>query len=107
MLFRSEQLSLWGLDVFRRFVHWGDRLGAWAFRMNVLPAPFVGFAVRLIATVYWLLRQPISTLTEMPGNWIRQSLCTDFLHPAELLPLEAAKGNDRDHLPFVVLVRVF
>ncbi len=104
MLFRTEQSSLWGLELMGRFVAWG-RDKTWVLFV-VLLAP-VGLIVRLLATVYWLLRRPGYTLSEVPSNWIRQSLCTDFHHAPELLPLEAAKGDASKIPTFSDLVDTF
>jgi hypothetical protein len=56
--------------------------------------------VRIIATLYWAIRTPLQTLREMPQNWLRQSLCTDFFHAPEILPLEAAKVKKGQGLNF-------
>ncbi len=55
----------------------------------------LGTAIRIVATVYWLVRRPLQTLRDTPRNWLRQSLCTDFAHPPEVVPPEAAKGSER------------
>src|SRR5579862_214566 len=94
MLFRTEESSVWGLDVMGRFLAWVEGWGEYALFFSLLLAAPAGLAVRLLATVYWLLRRPVYTLSEVPRNWIRQSLCTDFHHVPEMLPLEAAKGDE-------------
>jgi len=35
----------------------------------------------------------LEALGEVPRNWLRQAICTDFFHPPEILPLEAARGD--------------
>src|SRR5207248_2142978 len=62
---------------------------------GVLVVPALCFGIRVLGTLYWAARRPSQTLREMPQNWLRQSLCTDFTHPPEILPLEAARGENR------------
>ena len=99
LLFRTDESSLWGLDLFGRFLdavrRIPDPVGVF---LTLILVPIAAFTIRVIATAYWLLRRPVHTISEMPRNWIRQALCTDFHHPPEMLPLEAAKG-DEDKVP--------
>jgi hypothetical protein len=109
LLFRSEQSSLWGLAVSTRFLHslqakFGDGGGS---ALALVLAPIHAVIVRFVGTLYWLFRQPVSTISEMPSNWIRQSLCTDFSHPPEILPLELTRGNMNDNLLFSDLLGGF
>jgi hypothetical protein len=97
MLFRTEASADWGLKVYRRCIAAFDdfpeplnSLGA------VIFVPVIGVAVRIMATVYCAVRNPIQTLRDTPKNWLRQSLCTDFAHPPEIVPLEALKGDKKD-----------
>ncbi len=42
--------------------------------------------LKVFATMYCLFREPIASLSSMPTNWSRISLCTDVLFPPELMP---------------------
>jgi hypothetical protein len=44
--------------------------------------------LRVAGMVYGFARRPVRTILEMPRNWVRQALCTDFAHPPEALPGE-------------------
>jgi hypothetical protein len=101
MLFRTEVSANWGLKVYERCNEILDKNKL----LHRLPEPYnvavmlliialLGTAIRIIATVYWLFRRPLQTLRDTPQNWLRQSLCTDFAHPPEVVPLEAAKGSE-------------
>jgi hypothetical protein len=63
-----------------------------------------GGAIRMLSTVLSLVTNPLDTIRQMPQNWLRQSLCTDFFFPPEIVP------NERfdDELPnFAGLMREF
>jgi hypothetical protein len=68
-------------------------------------APFIGAAVRVASTVYWTIRAPIQTLRETPQNWLRQSFCTDFAYPPEIVPQEALT-DDPNLFKFTDLIQV-
>ncbi len=102
MLFRTEVSADWGLKAYDRGCHLIGNIKL----LNRLPEPYnfaagfllfalFGTAIRIVATVYWALRQPLQTLRDTPQNWLRQSLCTDFAHPPEVVPLEATKGGEQ------------
>jgi hypothetical protein len=102
MLFRTEASTDWALKVYQRYwdtMDRADRSPGWWF----IGAPIVATGVRIIATLYWAARNPLKTLNEMPGNWLRQCFCTDFFHPPEMLPLEAARGDRTKILTFAEL----
>jgi hypothetical protein len=108
MLFRTEASADWGFKVYSKFGEGSLRLEnrlpfAFYFFLCVIVAPVVGIAIRIGGTVYWAIRRPLQTLKGMPQNWLRQSFCTDFLHPPEILPLEAAKG-DQESVPTFVKI---
>lgn len=96
MLFRTEASADWGLEVCERCFNGLLRLGEpWGDITTGLVGPIIGAAIRIFATLYWIIQKPIQTLREMPRNWLRQSFCTDFFHPPEILPLEAARGETK------------
>lgn len=98
MLFRTEASVDWGLRVYRRCLQ--AQLRLLKSRGRPLPLSLImavsfaisAFGIRIIAPLYWVIRQPLRTIGEMPRNWVRQSLCTDFAYPPEMLPLDAVKG---------------
>lgn len=100
MLFRTPASADWGLKVYTKFLRVSSRwpLGC-LFRIFLfsIGMPLVGNAIRIVATVYWAMRSPLQTLAETPQNWLRQSLCTDLIHPPEIIPLEAVKDTDPDY----------
>jgi hypothetical protein len=93
LLFRTDESSMWALDRFGRFIERFRDAPLFQGILLVILTPFVGIAIRVTSTVYWLAKQPLPTISQMPTNWIRQSLCVDFCHTPEILPLEAAKGD--------------
>ncbi|HKX32347.1 MAG TPA: hypothetical protein VJ302_31960 [Blastocatellia bacterium] len=127
MLLRTETSAKWGLRVYGVSVKWIDlpaaALASWltppvdppnryTLIFTLLAFPFViilaliGTIVRVFATLYWIVRMPLKTLREMPQNWLRQCLCTDFFHVPEILPLEASIWKEGDQNPtFVSLVK--
>jgi hypothetical protein len=111
MLFRTDVSAEWALKVYEHFGDWS------LYRLISISGPYVftekrdylicrlivfvlslvlystiyamsGITLRCSGTLYWLLRKPLYTLREAPQNWLRQSLCTDFFHPPEIIPLE-------------------
>jgi len=110
MLFRTDFSADWGLQL---FVRASDRIGDWADHFDkewkrtlgtflmFMVIPFVGTAVRIIATVYWAFRRPLQTLRDTPRNWLRQAFCTDFAHPPEIIPKEALEKDDSRLIRFV------
>ena len=105
MLLRTETSAEWGLGVFKRAVDLIDFMPEpIQFPVILLFSPVVGTVIRVVATVYWAVRMPINTLSEIPQNWLRQCFCTDFFHPPEILPLEASKGHEKDIPVFAELL---
>jgi hypothetical protein len=96
MLFRTEGAADWALRHYTRWHDWRYRRGCSPMGLGLIAAtPIVGMTLRVIGTVYWGLRRPLDTLREAPGNWFRQTLCTDFMHPPEIVPLEALKRPEK------------
>jgi len=48
-----------------------------------------GLTFRVEATVVGFIKFPRQTIISIPGNWFRQSLCTDFFFPPEIVPGES------------------
>jgi hypothetical protein len=109
-LLRTDAASRWALERYRHVNANGMRLFLqWQYhRRNILieiaRALFVfvvifawGFIGRTVGVIYWAIRQPVSALKQMPGNWVRQALCVDSYAPPEIVP-----GEDADHWNFEV-----
>ncbi len=104
MLVRTEVSADWAIGYWKRWAEWIEHLltlpsfwkGDVAPFLLALISPIVGIGLRVTGTVYWAIRMPVYTLREAPANWFRQTLCTDFMHPPEIIPLETLKG-DREH----------
>ncbi|MFZ0749072.1 MAG: hypothetical protein WAM70_06910, partial [Pyrinomonadaceae bacterium] len=98
MLFRTERSIDWGLTIYAKFL---DRLNesnlseTATFLVWVFSTPIVGTGIRIAATVYWAMRNPLQTIKDAPQNWLRQALCTDIVHPPEILPLEIVRGKGK------------
>ncbi|VDY04321.1 MULTISPECIES: hypothetical protein [unclassified Thiomonas] len=59
-----------------------------------------GPLLRVITTINGFFHQPIVAIRSMPGNWIRQALCTDIYHPPEIFQSEnILADNFRSRLP--------
>jgi hypothetical protein len=100
MLFRTEFSAEWGFTVYKRYVDFIDRQpGDWDL-IGLVLAPMGGTAIRIGATLYWAIRRPLQTLKDVPQNWMRQSFCTDFAHPPEIVPLEILKGGENNIVTF-------
>lgn len=107
MLFRTEDSAEWGLKVYEESLDFLEKLFKHLDRQDshgdepnffnrfaaAVAVPLIGITIRIAATLYWTTRRPFSALSNMSQNWMRQSCCTDFFHPPEILPNEAAKGN--------------
>lgn len=116
MLFRTEESAIWGLGVFSRIYKSAQQWPDWLFYFIVIVlGPLIGIGIRITATVFWAIRRPLYTLQETPNNWLRQTVCTDFAHAPEAVPLDAVRGEEfdvptfagyiatlRDNTPFTV-----
>lgn len=98
MLFRTEESAIWGLNLYAKFL---ERLAGSGRNSRVIAyvvvVPLVGPAIRVVSTAVWAVRRPLYTLKETPNNWLRQTVCTDFAHVPEIVPLEAVR--DEFHVP--------
>lgn len=107
-LFRTERSAEWGLELYKR---WFKVIGRWSPPRRMLAiavmTPVVGTMIRVVSTVYLSVRTPLQTLKDTPQNWLRQSFCTDFAHPPEIVPLEASADNDdvAQFLDFLEMLR--
>lgn len=105
-LLRTEGSVRWGLKKYEGAAAPANRvLEGKATLLTVLlliPSflfiPLAGAVVRVVATLCWALRRPLETLREMPQNWLRQAICTDFFYPPEVVPLETVYGEG-DKIP--------
>jgi len=95
MLLRTDESARWGLQLFVSYSHrLKGRLGVASvdevarFVAIMITTPFVGTGIRVVTTVTWAVQHPLRAIGSVPQNWFRQSLCTDFMHPPEILPLE-------------------
>ncbi len=108
MLFRTEVSAEWGINTYERCLNGLWQLpDPWGGFANGLVGPLIGVAIRVLATLYWVIRRPLHALKEIPQNWLRQSFCTDFFHAPEILPLEAAKGETKKIFTFARLLATF
>ena len=125
MLFRTKESAEWGILVYGKWHKKTDaivdktinskflldsRLGDITFYLGIVLSTIAmvlgGIIIRITATVYWGVRRPLSTLKEAPGNWLRQSLCTDFFHPPEIVPLEALRwNNESERITFISTIK--
>lgn len=110
-LFRTKTSAEWGLRVYKKCLKSFDQrfsqpVGLAYGLLMVMFIPLVGTVIRIVATMYWMARRPLQTLRDTPENWVRQSLCTDFAHPPEIVPLEAV-SNDEDIPTFVEALSIF
>jgi hypothetical protein len=95
-LFRTPDSVETGLDIYESILKfWGklfDDLPSYLSEplavIYCLLLPVFGFSARFLATSWHLIRHPMNSLQAMPGNWFRQSLCTDFARPPEMVPNE-------------------
>src|ERR1043165_7392783 len=95
MLFRTAESALWGLKIYSEILHSLRRFPNWfAVPILLVFGALIGVTIRIIATVFWAIRRPLYTLQETPRNWLRQTVCTDFAHVPEIVPLDAVKGNE-------------
>ena len=108
MLLRTDASARWGLSTYSNCLGWLDRFaGPGAAFLAMISAPVIGVTLRVVSTTYWALRLPIQALKAIPYNWVRQTLCTDFLHPPEIMPLEALEGDLTQIPTFAELIDVF
>jgi hypothetical protein len=95
MLFRTEASANWGLGLYSRVFL---RLMNMRYPLDMIAflslAPLIGPTIRIVGTLLWATRRPLYTLREAPRNWLRQTICTDFAHVPEIVPLDAVKGED-------------
>jgi hypothetical protein len=98
-LLRTDASIHWGLEMYRRAAKrfegtlWSP-LVIMLYAATVRPLLAIsGLAIRIAATFYCSLLRPLETLQEVPHNWLRQALCTDFFYPPEVVPSEAAQDD--------------
>jgi hypothetical protein len=116
MLFRTERSADWALQYWGRWNALLDPILERASSAKNGPAALAGFAMlasyvlvtgvvgiglRVTSTVYGAIRNPLYTVREAPRNWFRQTLCTDFAHVPEIVPMEALKGDATKLFMFV------
>ncbi len=107
MLFRTQTSAEWGISLYSRLTNWIESLPEWLYLLSTaLFLPLIGSAIRFLSTVVWLVRRPLYTLREVPQNWFRQAVCTDFAHAPEVVPLEAVKGKELDLIYFTDVTEV-
>ena len=107
MLFRTDRSAAWALGYWQRWVALLDPVVERMTSAKDLTAaagfvllfaylwvtPVVGVVLRVTSTLYWVFTTLPDTVREAPWNWVRQTLCTDFAHLPELVPLEALRGD--------------
>ena len=58
---------------------------------------------KILITIYCLIRHPVSSISQIPSNWIRIVLATDFLRPPEVFPgterIWKRSGINRPYFP--------
>lgn len=93
-LFRTERSVECGLEMYKRTLDSINRQDEpYATLGSFLLAPIIGTAIRIVSTVYSALRTPLQTLKDTPQSWFRQTLCTDFAYPPEIVPQEAVRED--------------
>ena len=91
MLLRTEKSTDWGLRAYRELYEAMSRQRILLYWLLVpIGLPIGGICIRVVATVYSALQRPLWTLRTLPQNWLRQTLCTDFFHPPEIIPGEVS-----------------
>lgn len=89
-LFRTERSVEWALSRYKQSL---EAIGRMPEPFDVVTpyfvGPVIGSVIRIVSTIYWAVRTPLQTLKDTPQNWLRQSLCTDFAYPPEIVPQEA------------------
>src|ERR1022692_3402184 len=89
MLFRTAASARVGIRLYKRY---GRRMTGLILGRRgqarelyagayICSLPVVGMFIRIATTFYCAIRHPWRTLLDTPENWLRQSLCVDFLHP--------------------------
>jgi hypothetical protein len=73
----------------------------WAVTKAIF-APIFGIATRFVVTAYYVLTKPLLALQNIPDNWFRQTLSTDFFYYPEIVPGESRAGKS---LTFHNLIR--
>lgn len=107
MLLRTDDSAKWGMSLFRKYLGRLTDGKVTGSPLRILletvftvvggaSIPLVAIAIRVLSTLGYAFRYPLAALASVPQNWVRQSLCTDFKHPPELLPLENAYGFPDD-----------
>ncbi len=108
MLFRTEASANWGLTIYSRTTDRVDGMTEpWNFLLYFMVLPVAGLAIRLVSTMFWAIRRPLYTLQEMPQNWFRQTVCTDFAHIPEIVPFEAVRAEQFNLPTFAVFLAAF
>jgi hypothetical protein len=89
MLFRTKVSADWGLKVYWLWCQRYDRPPKPFDAFGLLFTALIGAGIRIAAPLLSASLRPLQSLKEAPQNWLRQSLCTDLMHPPEIIPLEA------------------
>jgi hypothetical protein len=96
MLFRTAAASALGMVWYKRWFDTFDDSSGGTVLAQYVVTPLVGIGIRVISTIVAVLKDPIAALRQAPDNWVRQTLCVDFVHPPEIVPGEASdpEGDD-------------
>lgn len=113
MLLRTDESSKWAIFVWSqakvkvmKYLHSENYLSKniiivkLMIQLLQIYLALTGVVLRVIATFYFFIRDPLKLLKSIPQNWFRQCMCTDFKSPPEILPMEQIVVTASGRLPF-------
>ena len=92
-LLRTKYSIRLGLIAWKRVINAIQTESEYLVIIIVIPLMVVALIVRAGATFYGLLKHARATISSIPLNWRRQSLCADFFSIPELIPGESRYGR--------------
>lgn len=73
---------------------------------DMVTISFFAIFSRIIASIAGVIIHPIRSISRIPDNWIRISLCIDIFHPPELVPGDALLESSDSSFNFAAILRV-
>ena len=85
LLMRTRLSTAYGVRLARRFIRWADTHGESPFLAGFGTA-FLPLAIRIWATMVFVVREPFACLAAVPGNWWRLVAHSDVTRFPETVP---------------------
>lgn len=111
LLLRTDYSCQYAYDAFYKFDNFIEESGYFSNKKIFIPAfflivvfPLSLLFIRVSSVVLGLIFHPLKSLSQIPTNWMRNCICTDSIHPPEILA-EIETSQVKDNLGMFVFSR--